>query len=96
MALTKQDIQRIANLARLSLSETEENNYLKQVGDTLQLIAPLMDVNTDHIEDICHPMRQVQRLRDDSVTEFDQREKFQAIAPDVAAGLYLVPQVIES
>jgi aspartyl-tRNA(Asn)/glutamyl-tRNA(Gln) amidotransferase subunit C len=41
-------------------------------------------------------MRQVQRLRDDSVTEFDQREKFQAIAPDVAAGLYLVPQVIES
>ena len=96
MALTKQDIHKIANLARLSLTEADVNNYLKQVGDTLELIAPVVNVNTDHIESIAHPMGQVQRLRADEVTESNQREKFQAIAPDVAAGLYLVPQVIES
>jgi len=55
----------------------------------------MSDLDTDGVEPMAHPMDQVQRLRADTVTEQDNREKFQAIAPQVEAGLYLVPKVIE-
>jgi aspartyl-tRNA(Asn)/glutamyl-tRNA(Gln) amidotransferase subunit C len=61
----------------------------------LDLMTRMSELNTDNVEPMAHPMDQAQRLRPDVVTELNNRKKFQAIAPQVEAGLYLVPKVIE-
>lgn len=95
MSLSKDDVKKIAHLARLSLSEEELILYSAQLSNILDFAEQMQQAATDHIEPIAHPLDLGQRLRPDIVTEPDQRKETQIIAPQVEAGLYLVPQVIE-
>jgi aspartyl-tRNA(Asn)/glutamyl-tRNA(Gln) amidotransferase subunit C len=95
VSLTADDVTKIAHLARLGIEQQDIVSYAKDLSGMLDLMTQMGDLNTDGVEPMAHPMDQVQRLRPDAVTEQNMREKFQAIAPQVEAGLYLVPQVIE-
>ncbi|MDH5228762.1 MAG: Asp-tRNA(Asn)/Glu-tRNA(Gln) amidotransferase subunit GatC [Gammaproteobacteria bacterium] len=95
MSLEKSDVEKIAHLARLSLSEDDIPVYAENLSNILQLVEQMDQVNTDDVTPMAHPLDAVQRLRADEVTEANQREKFQSIAPQVENGLYLVPKVIE-
>jgi len=95
MSLQKKDVEKIAHLARLAINEAEAEEYARSLSNILSLVARMGAVNTDHVQPMAHPQDMHQRLRADIVTEVDQRERFQAIAPQVEDGLYLVPKVIE-
>jgi aspartyl-tRNA(Asn)/glutamyl-tRNA(Gln) amidotransferase subunit C len=95
MSLTPEQVARIAKLARIELSASEAGTTLGQLNGILGFIEQLQSVNTDGIVPMAHAVDAVQRLREDKVTEPDQREAFQSIATEVEAGLYLVPKVIE-
>jgi aspartyl-tRNA(Asn)/glutamyl-tRNA(Gln) amidotransferase subunit C len=95
MSLTTDEVKKIAYLARLGIDKQDVESYATDLSGILDLMARMSELNTGDIEPMAHPMDQVQRLRADVVTEPDNREKFQAIAPQVEAGLYLVPKVIE-
>ena len=95
MSLTHADVQKVAQLARLKMSETEIESARSQLSGIFDLIAEMQAVDTSGIEPMSHAQDVAQRLRTDAVTEADQRDLFQSIAPQVEAGLYLVPQVIE-
>lgn len=95
MSLNREDVQRIAHLARLGISEGDVPGYATELSKILDLVAQLQDADTAGVEPMAHPLHAEQRLRVDEVTETDQRDKFQAIAPATEAGLYLVPKVIE-
>jgi aspartyl-tRNA(Asn)/glutamyl-tRNA(Gln) amidotransferase subunit C len=95
MSLTNADVRKVASLARLGMTETEIESAREQLSGIFDLIAEMQAVDTNGITPMSHAQDVTQRLREDVVTEGDQREAFQAIAPQVEAGLYLVPQVIE-
>ena len=95
MSLTADDVNRIAYLARLGIDKQDVESYAKDLSGILDLMTRMSELNTDNVEPMAHPMDQAQRLRADLVTEQNNRENFQAIAPQVEAGLYLVPKVIE-
>ncbi|MDI1269130.1 MAG: Asp-tRNA(Asn)/Glu-tRNA(Gln) amidotransferase subunit GatC [Polaromonas sp.] len=99
MALTSQDIARVANLARLELRPDETEHTLGQLNGFFALVEQMDAVNTEGVEPLAHPaavLGQVAlRLRDDVVTETNQREESQKSAPAVERGLFLVPKVIE-
>jgi aspartyl-tRNA(Asn)/glutamyl-tRNA(Gln) amidotransferase subunit C len=95
MSLDKSDIDKIARLARLSISEADTPNYINDVSNILDLIEKMNSINTDNIEPLAHPLEITARLREDKVTETDQRAHFQKIAPAVDNGHYLVPKVID-
>ncbi|HAN56528.1 MAG: Asp-tRNA(Asn)/Glu-tRNA(Gln) amidotransferase subunit GatC [Pseudomonadota bacterium] len=95
MPLSLQDVKRVAMLARIAVSDSEAASYQQQLNGIFSLIEQMQAVDTRGVEPMSHAQDVYQRLRADVVTETDQREKFQAIAPQVEAGLYLVPQVIE-
>jgi aspartyl-tRNA(Asn)/glutamyl-tRNA(Gln) amidotransferase subunit C len=95
MSLSLDDVKRVANLARIEVSEDEAYIALTQLSDIFGLIQQMQTVNTSAIKPMSHAQDVMQRLRADLVTEIDQRELFQSIAPKVEAGLYLVPKVIE-
>ena len=95
MSLNNADVRKVARLARLAMSETEIETARAQLSGILALIEEMQAVDTRGIEPMSHAQDVSQRLREDAVTETDQRELFQSIAPQVEAGLYLVPQVIE-
>jgi len=95
MALNLEDVKRVAHLARIAVDETEARAMLTQLGGVFQLIEQMQAVDTRGIEPMSHALDVVQRLREDRVTESDQHELFQAVAPQVESGLYLVPKVIE-
>jgi aspartyl-tRNA(Asn)/glutamyl-tRNA(Gln) amidotransferase subunit C len=96
MALTASDIASIANLARLSLNETEIPVYQQSLSSILDFVGELNRADTKGVEPMAHPLPGLaQRLRADVVTESDAHERYQANAPQVEAGLYLVPKVIE-
>lgn len=95
MELTRDEILKTAHLARLAISEADVTKYVTELSKTMTLIANLEQVDTSHVDVMAHPLNQVQRLRADVVTEVDQRDYLQKLAPKVEAGLYLVPQVIE-
>ncbi len=99
MALTPQDIQRVASLARLELRPDETEHTLSQLNGFFALVEQMNAVNTDGVEPLAHPaavLGQVAlRLRDDIVSEPNQREASQLSAPAVERGLFLVPKVIE-
>ena len=95
MALSVRDVTRIAQLARLELSEAQVEEVLAQLQGVFALIEELQSVDTRGVEPMSHAQDVSLRLREDRVTEGDARERFQAIAPMVDAGLYLVPKVIE-
>jgi aspartyl-tRNA(Asn)/glutamyl-tRNA(Gln) amidotransferase subunit C len=95
MSLSTADVEKVARLARLSMNSSEIEVARSQLSGIFDLIAEMQAVNTSGIEPMSHAQDLSQRLRDDVVTESDQRALFQSIAPQVEAGLYLVPQVIE-
>ncbi|MEF3075042.1 Asp-tRNA(Asn)/Glu-tRNA(Gln) amidotransferase subunit GatC [Methylobacter sp. Wu1] len=95
MSLTTDDVKKIAHLARLGIDESDIESYAKDLSRMLDLMTQMSELNTDDVIPMAHPMDQVQRLRPDTVTERNNREQFQSIAPQVEAGLYLVPKVIE-
>ena len=93
--LSLDQITRIAHLARLELSEVEARAMRESLNDILAMIEQMRAVDTTGVEPMSHPQEVTQRLREDRVTEADEREIFQALAPAVEDGLYLVPKVIE-
>ena len=95
MSLNSADIKRIAHLARIEVSDTEAKATLTKLTGILGLIEQMQAVDTKGIVPMSHSQDVTQRLRDDVVTETNQRELFQSIAPAVEGGLYLVPKVIE-
>jgi len=95
MSLTTSDVQKIARLARLAMNPAEIEAARTQLSGIFELIAEMQAVDTKGIAPMSHAQDLSQQLRPDVVTESNQRETFQAIAPQVEAGLYLVPQVLE-
>ena len=88
-------MKRIADLAYIEIDKDEAEATLTQLSGIFNLIETMQAVDTSSVEPMSHAQSVVQRLREDEVTETDQRELCQSIAPQVEAGLYLVPQVIE-
>ncbi|MCM8596053.1 Asp-tRNA(Asn)/Glu-tRNA(Gln) amidotransferase subunit GatC [Accumulibacter sp.] len=98
MALTREQVHRIAHLARIEISDAEADRTLEQLNDIFALIAEMQAVDTSGVEPMAHAQDVAQRLRADQITEVDQltrRTAFQLIAPQTEDGLYLVPKVIE-
>jgi aspartyl-tRNA(Asn)/glutamyl-tRNA(Gln) amidotransferase subunit C len=96
MSLTRHDVQNIAQLARLEISEAQLPVYVDSLSKILSFVEQLNAADTGSVEPMAHPLAdQVQRLRPDEVLDVEQREKYQSNAPRVEAGLYLVPKVIE-
>ncbi len=95
MSLTQDDVKKIAHLARLAISDDDIPSYEKELSNILGLVEQMNAVDTSDVTPMAHPLDMAQRLRDDIVTEDNHREEYQAIAPAVEDGLFLVPQVIE-
>jgi aspartyl-tRNA(Asn)/glutamyl-tRNA(Gln) amidotransferase subunit C len=95
MSLTQDDVKRIASLARIEIDDAQAQATQAQLNTIFDLIAAMQAVDTSGIEPMAHAQEVHQRLREDAVTETDRRDAFQAIAPAVENGLYLVPKVIE-
>ncbi len=95
MSIKKQDIEKIAHLARLAISDDDIPEYTRNLSDILGLVEQMSATDTRGVTPMAHPLDAQQRLRADVVTEENQREQFQQIAPSVESGLFLVPQVIE-
>lgn len=95
MSLDADAVKKIAYLARLKIDESDVPGYVNNLSNILDLVEQMNEVDTEGVVPMSHPLEAVQRLREDKVTETNQREIFQAIAPKTEDGLYLVPQVIE-
>jgi len=95
MALDKAEVEKIAHLAQLHISEFETREVTTRITDILALIDQMKSVDTDAIEPLAHPLDLVQRLRADKITEENQRDKLQQLAPASEDGLYLVPKVLD-
>jgi aspartyl-tRNA(Asn)/glutamyl-tRNA(Gln) amidotransferase subunit C len=95
MSLDADAVKKIAYLARLKIDEADVPGYVNNLSKIIDLVEQMNAVDTTGVVPMSHPMDAVQRLREDKVTETNQREAFQAIAPKTEDGLYLVPQVIE-
>lgn len=94
--ISSKDVEKIAHLARLTVTETETPEYIRNLTNILGLVEKINAVPTEDVEPMAHPLEgMTQRLREDEVTEINQRETFQAIAPCTQDGVYLVPKVIE-
>ncbi|MDX1513320.1 MAG: Asp-tRNA(Asn)/Glu-tRNA(Gln) amidotransferase subunit GatC [Gammaproteobacteria bacterium] len=95
MSLDREEVLKIAHLARLEVGDEELPRYLAELGNILALVDRMNQADTGNVEPMAHPLDGVQRLRPDEVTEADLRERFQSGAPEVRDGLYIVPKVIE-
>ena len=95
MSLSLEQVHRIAELARIGVSDVEAAAVQAQLNDIFELIAQMQKVNTEGIEPMSHAQDMKLRLREDVRTERDQREQFLSVAPEKEQGLYLVPKVIE-
>lgn len=95
MSLSDADVRRIAHLARLAVSDDEVEAARGQLNGILEMVESLRAVDTTGVEPMAHAVEMSQPLRDDQVTEPDLRDKYQAAAPALESGLYLVPKVIE-
>ena len=95
MALDSDDVKKIAHLARLGIDPDAVPEYARSLSGILNFVEQLNEVDTRGVEPLAHPLDATQRLRADGVTESDEREIFQSVAPATESGLYLVPKVIE-
>ena len=95
MAFDKTEVEKIAQLARLHISDSEIDEVTGRITDILALIDQMQSVDTDAVVPLAHPLDLTQRLREDDVTDFNRRDELQLLAPEVEQGLYLVPKVIE-
>ena len=95
MAIEQDEIEKIAELARIRIADQQIGEVTQRITEILGMVDQLQAADTADVEPMANPLDATQRLRADEVTESDQREQFQRIAPRVEAGLYLVPKVIE-
>ena len=95
MSLDKDQVQQIAVLARLKLSDDEYAESVEKLSKIVDFVAHLSEADTSGVIPMAHPLDVAQRLRPDIVTESDERDRYQENASSVAGGLYLVPKVIE-
>jgi len=95
MAIAHDEIEKIAELARIRISNEQIGQVTQRIAEILQMVDQLQAVDTSDVEPMANPLDAIARLRADEVTESDRREAFQAIAPAVENGLYLVPKVID-
>ena len=95
MSLTLNDVEKIAKLSRLTLSDDETNSTLEKLNAVFALVEKMQTVNTDGVEPMAHPHEVALRLRDDAVTESDHAAEYLAVAPEVRNRMYIVPHVIE-
>ena len=95
MSLDRSDVEKIAHLARLALDDEKIGAYATDLSNILQLVEELESIDTGDISPMAHPLHMSQRLREDDALEPNRRESYQSVAPQVEAGLYLVPRVIE-
>ena len=95
MSLEQHEVEKIAHLARIAIDDTDKAALAKELSGILDFVEQMSAVDTKEILSMDHPLHMMQRLREDEVTEPNQRELFQSIAPSEEAGLYLVPKVIE-
>jgi aspartyl-tRNA(Asn)/glutamyl-tRNA(Gln) amidotransferase subunit C len=91
----RSEITRLAELARIEITEATVDEAASSITDVLKLVDQLQAADTDGVAPMAHPMDATQRLRADQVSEENRREAFQAIAPETEDGLYLVPKVID-
>lgn len=92
MSLSRDDVEKIAHLARLAISEEDIPDYASDLSNILGLVDQMDAVDTDAVTPMAHPLDMAQRLRPDVVTETDQRDQFQRNSPSVENGLFLVPR----
>ena len=95
MSLDKDQVQHIAMLARLKLSDGEYAESVEKLSKIVEFVDQLSQADTDGVVPMAHPLDTAQRLRPDLVTDANERDRFQENAPAVSDGLYLVPKVIE-
>ena len=95
MSFDKTEVEKVAQLARLHISDSEIDEVTGRITDILALIDQMHSVDTDAVVPLAHPLDLTQRLREDDVTESNRRDELQLLAPEVEEGLYLVPKVIE-
>lgn len=95
MSLGRAEVDYISRLAAIAVDENEVDQVAAKLSNILDLFSQMEAADTTGVAPMAHPLDQVQRLRSDAVTESDQHEKLQSVAPAVQDGLYLVPQVIE-
>jgi aspartyl-tRNA(Asn)/glutamyl-tRNA(Gln) amidotransferase subunit C len=95
MSLDRSDIEKLALLARINISEDESQQVTDRIGAVLELVDQLQAQNTEGVEPMAHPMDVTQILRKDEVTEANDRENLMSNAPAQEEGLFLVPKVIE-
>ena len=95
MALTLNDVEKIARLSRLYLNDGEKAQTLQELNDIFAMVEKMQSVNTDGIEPMAHPHEAALRLREDKITETDRAAEYPSVAPEVRNRLYIVPQVIE-
>lgn len=88
-------VNHIAALARIGIAPGEADRYAADLSRILDFVAQMDSVDTDDVEPLTHPRGRLLRMREDRVTEANQRDEFQRVAPAVEAGLYLVPRVVE-
>jgi len=95
VTLSRQDIEYIAHLARLEVSESDVPAYVDKLGRIIEFIDELGQADTVDMVPMAHPLDMSQRLRADEVTESDERDRYQANAPETENGVYVVPRVVE-
>lgn len=96
MSISEKDIEKVADLARIGVTEEQTAQLKGDLNNILNLVEKMDSVNVDSVQPLAHPFDAVQPLREDKITETDQRELFQSIAPKVHSGLYIVPKVLDS
>ncbi len=95
MSLDKKDVEAIAHLARLELDPSNIDETASQLSSIIEFVEQMNAVDTTGVQPVAHPLDLIARTREDQVTESNQRDHFQAVAPETQDGLYLVPKVIE-
>jgi aspartyl-tRNA(Asn)/glutamyl-tRNA(Gln) amidotransferase subunit C len=95
MSVQASDIAKMANLARIRIDDKHTPEVAERINAILAMVDKMQAVDTSNVEPMANPLDATQRLRQDIVTESNQRESFQAIAPQAEDGLYLVPRVID-
>ena len=95
MSLSLEQVRRVAQLARIEISDAEAQSTLGHLNGIFSLIEQMQAVDTRGVEPMAHAQDLAQRLRPDAVTEINRRDAYQAVSPEVEAGLFLVPKVIE-